>query len=49
MQMTMIEALNSALGPEERALFERRLRPLVEANSGRRRMAHAYLAATKPI
>jgi arsenite methyltransferase len=46
---TLGEALNSALAPDERALFERRLRPLVEANSGRRRLAHAYLAATKPI
>ena len=45
---TLGEALDRALDAEERASFERRLRPLVEANEGRRRMAHAYLTATKP-
>ena len=36
---TLGEALESALDSEERDLFEGRLRPLVEANEGRRRMA----------
>jgi arsenite methyltransferase len=45
---TLGEALERALTPEECVAFEARLRPLVEANAGRRRMAYAYLAAMKP-
>jgi hypothetical protein len=45
---TLGEALDRALTAEERTTFEARLRPLVEANAGRRRMASAYLSATKP-
>jgi ubiquinone/menaquinone biosynthesis C-methylase UbiE len=45
---TLDEALDRALTTEERVEFETRLRPLVEANAGRRRMAYAYLSATKP-
>jgi arsenite methyltransferase len=45
---TLDEALDRALATEERVEFEARLRPLVEADAGRRRMAYAYLAATKP-
>ena len=45
---TLGEAIEQALTADERAAFESRLRPLVEANAGRRRMAGAYLSATKP-
>ena len=45
---TLDEALELALTSDERAAFEARLRPLVEADAGRRRMAYAYLSATKP-
>jgi arsenite methyltransferase len=45
---TLGEALEQALTADERATFEHRLRPLVEANRGRRRMAGAYLSAMKP-
>jgi arsenite methyltransferase len=45
---TLDEALDHALDPAERVAFERRLRPLVEANAGRRRIAHAYLYGAKP-
>jgi SAM-dependent methyltransferase len=45
---TLGEALERAFTPEERAVFEQHLRPLVEADAGRSRMAGAYLTATKP-
>lgn len=45
---TVAEALDEALTPDERAVFEAHLRPLVEANAGRRRAAVAYLSAAKP-
>ena len=45
---TLREALDEALDAAERADFEARLRPLVEANAGRRRLAHAYVSGTKP-
>jgi arsenite methyltransferase len=45
---TLDEALD-ALDPAERRAFEERLRALVEADAGRRRVAHAYLSATKPF
>jgi arsenite methyltransferase len=44
---TVGEALERALTPEERAVFERHLRPLVETNAGRARIAGAYLSATR--
>ena len=45
---TLGEAIDGALDADERAAFEARLRPLVEANAGRRRVAHAYVSGTKP-
>ena len=42
------EALDEALTPEEREVFEANLRPLVEANAGRAHSAVAYLSAAKP-
>jgi arsenite methyltransferase len=45
---TLGEALEGALTREERAIFERHLRPLVETDAGRTRTAGAYLTATKP-
>ena len=45
---TLGEALERALNRDERAAFEARLRPLVDADAGRRRMAYAYLSAAKP-
>jgi arsenite methyltransferase len=45
---TLGEAIDDALDPAERVAFEARLRPLVEANAGRRRVAHAYVSGTKP-
>jgi ubiquinone/menaquinone biosynthesis C-methylase UbiE len=42
------EAIARALTPEEAARFEAHLRPLVEANAGRRRMAFAFLHGVKP-
>ena len=45
---TLREAVDEALDAAERADFEARLRPLVEANAGRRRLAHAYVSGTKP-
>ena len=44
---TLGEALERALSAEERDVFEQHLRPLVEADAGRARMASAYLTATK--
>ena len=41
------EAMERALSPDERARYEAHLRPLVEAGRGSRRMASAYLRATK--
>jgi hypothetical protein len=40
--------MDRALTPEERERFSEHLRPLVEQGKGIWRMAHAYLAATKP-
>lgn len=45
---TLAEAIAEALTPEEARVFEAHLRPLVEADAGRRRAAVAYLSATKP-
>jgi arsenite methyltransferase len=45
---TLEEALDRALTPAERQVFEAHLRPLVESNAGRVRSAVAYLTATKP-
>jgi hypothetical protein len=44
---TLTEALDRALTAREREHFEARLRPLVEADSGHRRAAGAYVSATK--
>jgi ubiquinone/menaquinone biosynthesis C-methylase UbiE len=40
---TLAETIERALTPEEAEIFEAHLRPLVEANAGRRRNAVAYL------
>jgi ubiquinone/menaquinone biosynthesis C-methylase UbiE len=45
---TIAEAMDQALAPEERERLAEHLRPLVEQGAGVWRMAHAYLAATKP-
>jgi SAM-dependent methyltransferase len=45
---TLEEAITEALTAEERERFIEHLRPAVEANEGRRRMATAYLRAVKP-
>jgi ubiquinone/menaquinone biosynthesis C-methylase UbiE len=45
---TIEEAITEALTAEERERFIAHLRPAVEANEGRRRMATAYLRAVKP-
>ena len=45
---TLREAMEQVLTPEERDLLTARLRPLVENGDGVWRMAHAYVAATKP-
>jgi ubiquinone/menaquinone biosynthesis C-methylase UbiE len=45
---TVGEAIEQALTPAEAATFEAHLRPLVEAQAGKRHGAHAYLRATKP-
>jgi arsenite methyltransferase len=45
---TWAEAMEEALTPEERERVVAHLRPLVEEGRGVRRMAHAYLRATKP-
>jgi ubiquinone/menaquinone biosynthesis C-methylase UbiE len=45
---TLAEAMDQALAPEERERLADHLRPLVEQGRGVWRMAHAYLAATKP-
>ena len=45
---TYAEAMEQALTPEERERVTAHLRPLVEEGRGVRRMAHAYLRATKP-
>ena len=44
---TLAEAMQQALAPEEMEAFSRHLRPLVEARQGVRRMARAYLWASK--
>lgn len=44
---TLREAIDQALTPEEAARLEFHLRPLVEQGRGRRRLAAAYLWATK--
>jgi SAM-dependent methyltransferase len=44
---TLGEAIERALTPEERERFETQLRPLVEANAGRVRMAFAFLHGVK--
>jgi hypothetical protein len=44
---TFLEAMEQALTVEERERVTAHLRPLVEAGAGVRRMAHAYLRATK--
>jgi arsenite methyltransferase len=44
---TLAESLGRAFTPEERGEFERHLRPLVEAEAGRARVADAYVTATK--
>jgi arsenite methyltransferase len=45
---TVEEALDQALTPDEREVFEAHLRPLVEADAARGLAAVAYLSATKP-
>jgi SAM-dependent methyltransferase len=45
---TFAEAMDQALTPEERERVIAHLRPLVEEGQGVWRMAHAFLAATKP-
>jgi len=45
---TWAEAMAEALTPEERERVTAHLRPLVEEGRGVRRIAHAYLRATKP-
>jgi len=45
---TFGEAMEQALGPEEREQVVAHLRPLVEEGRGVRRIAHAYMRATKP-
>ena len=45
---TLGEAIERALAPEEADRFEAHLRPLVEANAGRGRMAFAFLRGIKP-
>jgi arsenite methyltransferase len=45
---TFGEAMEQALTPEERERVVAHLRPLVEEGRGVRRIAHAYLRATKP-
>jgi arsenite methyltransferase len=45
---TLGEAIEQALTPDERGRFEARLRPLVETNAGRGRMAFALLTGVKP-
>jgi arsenite methyltransferase len=44
---TMREVLQEVLTPEERKRYEAHMRPLVEAGRGSRKMASAYLRATK--
>jgi arsenite methyltransferase len=45
---TIAEAMEQALGPDERRRFAEHLRPLVEKGKGVSRTACAYLTATKP-
>src|SRR5205814_7935403 len=45
---TWAEAMEQVLTPEERERVVAHLRPLVEEGRGVRRIAHAYLRATKP-
>ena len=45
---TFAQAMEQVLTPEEREQVAGHLRPLVEEGQGVWRMAHAYLAATKP-
>lgn len=45
---TIAEAIERALAPEEVEEFTRYLQPLVAGKQGTRRMALAYLWATKP-
>src|SRR5205823_6544105 len=45
---TFGEAMEEALTPEEREQVVAHLRPLVEEGRGVRRIAHAYMRATKP-
>lgn len=45
---TLAEAMDQALTPEEQERVTEHLRPLVEEGRGVWRMAHAFLAATKP-
>jgi arsenite methyltransferase len=45
---TLGDAIERALTPEEAERFEAHLRPLVEANAGRMRMAFAFLRGVKP-
>jgi arsenite methyltransferase len=44
---TLREAMEQVLGDEERRRYEAHLRPLVEGGHGSRRMASAFLSATK--
>jgi ubiquinone/menaquinone biosynthesis C-methylase UbiE len=44
---TLEESIDAALDPDERERFVAELRPQVEANDGRRRMATAYVRAVK--
>jgi arsenite methyltransferase len=44
---TMREAMEQVLDPAERRAYERHMRPLVERGAGSRRMAVAYLVASK--
>jgi arsenite methyltransferase len=47
LEPTLGEAIERALTPEEAERFEAHLRPLVEANAGRLRMAFAFLRGVK--
>jgi arsenite methyltransferase len=45
---TLGEAIERALTPEEAERFEAHLRPLIDANAGRLRMAFSFLRGVKP-
>jgi len=45
--LTLREAINEALTPDEAERFAAHVRPLVEHNTGSKRQAHAFLVAHK--